>query len=203
MLDNIKKNKELIGLFIFIYIFIEVFLLMDHIGAASKTITISSDPANILSINGLVGIQTAAPNRNLHIYDTSNNAEIDIQSTNVTNSHWAIYHNSADSALRFWSTNTDNALTIANNGCVGIGKTNPATRLDVNGTINASVGYAWRGSNGLSGSYNYLPYSFGIWGGIWTTIAGVTGTTQTFPIMSNTRECYLEFNNGILQDACR
>jgi len=49
--------------------------------------------------NGKVWIGTNAPNKDLHIYDTINNAEIDIQSVSWAWKHWWIYQNATTQNL--------------------------------------------------------------------------------------------------------
>jgi len=53
--------------------------------------------------NGNVWIWTNSPNKNLHIYDTTNNAEIDLQSVVWTNKHWAIYQDKTNQNLYMWN----------------------------------------------------------------------------------------------------
>ncbi len=102
------------------------------------------------SANNRVGLGTTSPAHNLHIYqDSGNNAELDLQSVNGANNHWAIYNNRPDNSLRFWQTN--NRLTILPNGNVGIGVDNPTEKLEISGNIQASGDICGNsGSNCLS-----------------------------------------------------
>jgi len=83
---------------------------------------------------GNVGIGLEDPNSKLHVYDNTQNAEIDIQTGGLN--HWGIYQD-GDSDLNFWNFNSDNLLTLSDNGNVGISDTDPDYELDVNGTISA------------------------------------------------------------------
>ena len=94
-----------------------------------------------------IGIGTTSPNRQLHIYNTATNPEIDIQGVAGAGNHWAIYNNIADNSLRFWRTNDVFALTNAGN--VGIGAVNPQSpapngatsgNMDVNDVYLRSIG---------------------------------------------------------------
>ena len=62
--------------------------------------------------SGNIGIGTASPGSQLHLYknDNINNAEIALQSGNGTTvkDKWSIYNNgigTGDGSLRFWNTN--------------------------------------------------------------------------------------------------
>lgn len=89
-----------------------------------------------LSYNNRVGIGTTTPNNLLHIYDTTKNAELDIQSVAGVDKHWGIYQDQETADLRFWQG--DNRLVITKNGDIGIGTTTPTgAKLVVNGTISA------------------------------------------------------------------
>lgn len=61
---------------------------------------------------GKVGIGTNSPNKQLHVYAASGNAEIDIQSGD--NTHWGIYQDSRSGSLNFW--NGENRLTLSHRG---------------------------------------------------------------------------------------
>lgn len=60
--------------------------------------------------SGGVGIGTDVPNKDLHIYNTTINAEIDIQSTEGENEHWGIYHDGSSDDLRFWKDDSDRVV---------------------------------------------------------------------------------------------
>ncbi|QQS59859.1 hypothetical protein IPN35_03250 [Candidatus Peregrinibacteria bacterium] len=88
-----------------------------------------------------LGIGTASPNAKLHIKtDTGTNSEIDIQSG--AENHWGIYQDETTADLRFW--NTDDRLTITDDGNIGIGTTSPDSgtggqlKLDTEGNIGAT-----------------------------------------------------------------
>lgn len=74
------------------------------------------DNSNILSLidKGKFGIGTSRPNKQLHVYNIKENAEIDIQSVAGENGHWGIYHDSGSDDLRFWGDG--DRLTIKRNG---------------------------------------------------------------------------------------
>jgi hypothetical protein len=95
-----------------------------------------------LFLRGTLGIGTNQPNRLLHLYKTSgDNAEIDIQSVEGENQHWAIYNERSDNSLRFWNNNASNnereknVLTILKTGQVGIGTMIPQAKLEVIGNV--------------------------------------------------------------------
>ncbi len=81
-----------------------------------------------------LGIGTTGPNKQLHVYNTSENAEMDIQSVAGTNKHWAIYHDATSADLRFWHndiTGEKNILTLTDGGSIGIGTIAPISPLSV------------------------------------------------------------------------
>ena len=98
--------------------------------------------------------------------DNINNAEIALQSGNGTTvkDKWSIYNNgigTGDGSLRFWNTNVPgdkNALTILNNGNVGIGTASPQGILDVRGKsdINLKLG-SRSGSVNIGASGGLVP----------------------------------------------
>jgi hypothetical protein len=91
---------------------------------------------NLLS-TGAIGIGTTAPFYKLHVYD----GNIGITRT-VGNATWYFAHNTSTNALNF-NFNGDvgfsNPLTLSTNGFVGIGKSSPLFRLDVNGNFHTEA----------------------------------------------------------------
>ncbi len=92
-----------------------------------------SNPLFKVEADGKVGIGTNAPNKSLHIKTaTGTNAEMDIQSG--SNNLWAFYQDDTTGDLRCWNdsiTGEKNALTLKNDGKVGIGTTSPASKLNI------------------------------------------------------------------------
>jgi hypothetical protein len=77
---------------------------------------------------GDVGIGTTTPNARLHVFDTSRNAEINIQSVLGAGNHWAIYNSSTpDNSLVFWRGN--NVLELKGS------TTESGTKVDVKGSL--------------------------------------------------------------------
>lgn len=105
-----------------------------------------------LKASGKLGLGTSDPNptaagKVLHIYDSTNNAELDLQSGGSDGDHWALYHDGVTDSLKFWKSGYDR-VTIKNNGEVGIGVTNPVYSLEVN--RNSADLYAAKFSGGLT-----------------------------------------------------
>jgi hypothetical protein len=72
--------------------------------------------------DGYIGIGTATPNKDLHVYNTVANAEIDLQSVAGGNKHWGIYvnagANASDNSFKIWQTN--DRLILDKNGNLSI-----------------------------------------------------------------------------------
>jgi hypothetical protein len=104
----------------------------------------------VSTTTGRVGIGTAVPTSELHVYKnvSGTNAEIAIQSGNgsTVQNKWGIYQNQADGGLNFWNLN--NLVTFAVAGNVGIGMTPSSYKLDVSGDINTSGVYRKGGTAG-------------------------------------------------------
>jgi hypothetical protein len=88
-----------------------------------------------LSSNGRLGLGITAPNKQLHIYNTSSNAEINIQSVAGAGNHWGLYNDISNNSFRLWG-GADH-LTVLRDGRVGIGTTNPKQNLTVSGSSNS------------------------------------------------------------------
>jgi len=68
-----------------------------------------TDEKMVIKADGSVGLGVSSPNKNLHIYDDTGNAEINLQSVAGENNHWGIYHDSSlddngnpNNSLKFW-----------------------------------------------------------------------------------------------------
>ncbi|MFA6322494.1 MAG: hypothetical protein WCX71_03365 [Candidatus Buchananbacteria bacterium] len=64
------------------------------------------------------------------------NPELQLQYGVNTDDHWGMYNNKSDSnSLNFWNPTVSNAVTIEQNGRVGIGVADPTERMDINGAL--------------------------------------------------------------------
>lgn len=115
--------------------------------------TASLNQVNVLTLlgTGNAGIGTTSPNAKLEIYDntanpnslaklrvtnTAGNPEMQLQYGAAANAHWGIYNEQSNDSFRIWGNGADN-LVIKQDGNVGIGRADPANKLDVNGIIEA------------------------------------------------------------------
>ena len=93
-----------------------------------------------IAANGRVGIGTASPTNPL---DVSNAASTSIvyQRTGVSAKKWGFH---SDNDATYWQNITDGGLlfTLQNGGNVGIGITNPGSKLNVNGHDNGSAEFS-------------------------------------------------------------
>ncbi len=145
-----------------------IFTCSTSVGTASGQWETSGD--NIYNTNiGNVGIGISSPNSLLHMNRTAGaNAEIDIQSIDGVNKHWAIYHDRATDDLRFWNNtpaSEKNILALTNEGNVGIGTTTPGQLLTVGNAFQVN-------SSGNLVKINNISYS-------WPAIQGGAGTVLT------------------------
>jgi hypothetical protein len=100
-----------------------------NFSGVSNDITTSNTEHLALMPGGNVGIGTASPNKKLHIYSTSPNAEIDIQSVVGAGNHWGLYNDISNNSFKLWGG--ADYLTVLRDGKVGIGTTNPAEKLHI------------------------------------------------------------------------
>jgi len=191
-----KLNRIFFKFIIFLFIFGFLFIAVDFIVA--KEIKILSNVGDIVNFRSKIGIGTSNPIHDLHIYNTSANAEIDIQSISGANNHWAIYNNASDNSLRFWKNTAGNALHLnSSSGNIGIGTTEPNAQVDIAGSINAER-YSAANQLGLTGTYNMIPTSYSIVGGLLVSASGVTGATRAVNIEQSAGvTCRLNFQNGL------
>lgn len=122
---------------------------LDITGTSTISSLWSENGSDIYYNSGDVGIGTNSPNKLLHVYSSTTNAEIDIQSGS-SNTHWGIYQDETTTDLRFW--NEENRVTFTDEGKVGIGTISPTNMLHVTaGSGNAVYGEA--SAAGGSGFY--------------------------------------------------
>jgi len=132
-------------------------------GTTDNDWTISGD--DVYHFTGNVGIGTASPSAKLHV-DSEGNTELKIEHDDVSNviSFYAstnrrAYLEKDDDIGRFNLSadgSSDQVTILESSGNLGIGTTNPSTKLDVNGDVNVDSLYKIGGSAVLStaGSQN-------------------------------------------------
>jgi len=108
---------------------------------------------------GNVGIGTTAPGAKLHVksdgttairVDAPSSQQVGYQWAKDGSVKWSAYINASSNDLMFWD-GTDNRVTFASGGNVGIGTTAPSYKLDVRGYIYSS-GYVIGGTGLCIGS---------------------------------------------------
>lgn len=122
--------------------------------------------AGNLILNDKLGIGASNPNKQIHIYNASSNAEIDLQSFPGAGNHWGVYNERSYNSLRFWRG--DDKMVITNDGKVGIGidTSNPSApyaRLHVNGgnlyvTDNGNSPFILLGDSQAGGEFGLLKW---------------------------------------------
>ena len=125
--------------------------------------TVAGTNVSLTTLTDLVGIGTATPNRQLHIYQTAgNNAEIDLQSVAGANQYWALYQDRATGELRFWnnnvtSTSTKNAFVITSAGYLQAATPLNASDVATKGYVDAAAG---GGDATLANQNNMMGFGF-------------------------------------------
>lgn len=156
----------------------------DSVGAGgyifqSTAPALTLDSSSVLSLvsSGKFGIGTDSPNKQLHIYNTSENAEINIQSITGSGNHWGIYNDRTTNDLRFWGGNiSGDILTIQRDGKIKASSLATAgtycLQADNTGLI-SKTDSACGGTGGslTGGTTNYIP--------IWNS-ASTMGTSTIY-----------------------
>lgn len=135
--------------------------------AVSQSGYIATSYADSYIYGGSIGVGIMNPGSQLHLYksDTSGaNSEIALQSG--TYGKWSIYNNGNaasgnDGSLRFWNNSIageKNALTILDNGNIGIGVVSPNLKLHVD-TGNTSNGALLLTKSPSTPAFSVLPWN--------------------------------------------
>ena len=110
------------------------------IGSTTDLFRIGRQGVNALAIDssGRVGIGTDSPSQQLHLYKSTNEAGLKIQSGGNGNVTWGIFSNPtwATDTLQIYNHTADSSkVTIKASGEVGIGTASPDEKLDVEGNL--------------------------------------------------------------------
>ena len=184
-----------------------------EIGAATGSRNVWVNAGNLLVPTGSVGIGTASPATPLHVTGGASgsggwNRTATLAATypalifNSNGTKWGGMAYDYSAAMRFWvNANNDDifagtlAMSILNNGNVGIGTSSPGTKLDVNGVITATGGtstqwntaYGWGNHAGLYLGINSKASDSELLDGIDSSrfVYGNSGTRRGTNLISN------------------
>ena len=156
-------------------------------GGGDATQVSSSDEKMRLTSAGKVGIGTASPDKELHVYG-GNDAGVHIQSSNggsikiAGEATGSSITAGSNQYIRFlYDAGATEAMRIIDGGNVGIGLTAPAHKLDVVGTAGLSTGTAWTNTSDSRVKTN-----------IETISDGLDKINQLRPVSFNYTDDYLE-----------
>ncbi len=141
------------------------------------------------SVDGKVGLGTTSPNAKLEIWPSPNSWSGDLNALRITSpdSRYRLNVRTeiVESGIVGWvfrthhadNSSESDALSISSLGNVGIGKTNPTQKLEVNGHILANAmrvygGYCFETSNGMSDCISR---------GAWNSVKNVGGSSSSKP----------------------
>jgi len=119
-------------------------------GTGSGTSGWSTDPLYVDETNSRVGIGTTSPGSELEVHGSSN-PEVRIRSTDASDpalvfgdavdaARASVYYDTSEDRLIFRGYDNANRMTITSSGNVGIGTTNPAQALEVDGQVVIGAG---------------------------------------------------------------
>jgi hypothetical protein len=177
-----------------------------------ETHALGNGTAMMITDAGNVGIGTSNPAENLHVYSSSSNADVKIEATSAgddarlfirrNNSTSRAYINYSDAGGANWYTgllrNTSNVFAIGqgddfgsntrfcidSSGNVGIGTTNPNSKLEVSNPSGASNGSAQEvgrfvnTGSGANSMYLYLGASSGTDWRLGKNVTGISGNVN-------------------------
>jgi hypothetical protein len=140
-------------------------------GAKTLRIQVPDGSGNVIDAltikggSGNVGIGTTMPQMTLHVkstyttagvrVDAPSNQQVGYQWAKDESVKWSAYIDVNSNDLRFWD-GTNNRVTFASGGNVGIGTTAPGAKLDVAGTIRSQDVFAAGGQNLIIGDDTFL-----------------------------------------------
>jgi hypothetical protein len=148
-------------------------LTVDGNSSITGDLTVDTNTLYVDSTNNRVGIGTSSPSNNkgsgsaagLHLYTNAASPELRIQRgggadfsiiASTTGGGANLY---SSHGMSFWTNSTDQSVTIDSTGKVGIGRTDPATYVDIYTALNSVWGERVRSD--LSGTQYFITFEYG------------------------------------------